>query len=674
VPPAPRLRRLRRYRHAGRRVIVLAVLLFAVLAAATAAIAVVAVVRDPTLVLRCDLADWPARRLPQVSFMTAADGHRFGALPAPRRREPVPTAQMSRWLPRATVAIEDRRFWQHGALDYRGILRAAVADVKHGAAVQGGSTLTQQLVRRRYLGSRHITLRRKLDEACLAIKLERRWSKARILETYLDTVFYGHGAFGVESAARIYYGRRAADLTLAQAALIAGLPQAPSDYDPLRHPHAARVRRDEVLAAMRHAGEISRARYRRAVAKGLRLRPGHRYGFHGPAAFTGYALREVDRRFGPRARFEGLHIRTTINRRLQRVAHRAITGRLRTPSDPAAALVAIDPRSGAIRAMSAYVPSGRHLHFNLASQGRRQAGSAFKVFTLTAALEQGIPLSSVWHGPPSLTIADRRCMTGTTFWQVHNFADEAAGTMTLLSAIAHSVNTIFAQVSLRIGVHKVVKMAHRLGVTSPLTPVCSLTLGPEGVSPLEMTSAFATLADHGMRHRPEALQRVKGPDGRVPERLRTAGKRVVAAHVADQATYALSSVVLSGTGVAANPGRPAAGKTGTAEDTKDAWFCGYVPQMAACVWMGYPQAEIPMHSVEGFEPVVGGSVPARIWHDFMVQALRRRPVLPQPTISRSAVQRISSIPNPGAATRGFPAGGTTTSPGRFPVKTIPGVR
>jgi penicillin-binding protein 1A len=667
--PQPRLRRRRRHRYEGRRVAVVALLLVGALAVATATVAVIVVATDPAAIVGCRLDAEHTRRVPRTSFMTARDGSRLGALPAPRIGEPVPISRMSRWLPLATVAIEDRRFWQHGALDYQGIARAAWIDAQRGRIVQGGSTLTQQLVRTRYLGPAPMTLRRKLNEACLATELAQRWSKRRILEAYLNSVFYGHGAFGVEAAAQTLFSRPARRVTLRRAALLAGLPQAPTLYDPLRHRRVALARRNEVLAAMHHAGQISTAAYRAAVSHGLGLHPGARYRLHGPATFTDFALHQTYRRFGLRARFAGLHVQTTLNPRMQRLADQAISRWLHLPSDPAAALVAMDPRDGAVRAMSAHVPSGRPMLFNLASQGHRQAGSAFKVFTLTAALYRGIPLSSVWQGPSSLTIPDKRCLNANGPWVVRNFADESAGTMTLLSAIAHSVNTIFAQVSQRIGPRAVVQMAHRLGVTSPLTPVCSITLGPEGVTPLEMTRAFATLAARGVRRTPTALERVTGPDGRVLKRLRAGGRRVISAGLAARATYALSGVVLAGTGMAANPGRPAAGKTGTAEENKDAWFCGFVPQLATCVWMGHPQAEIPMHDVAGFEPVVGGSVPARIWHDFMVGALQGRPVRRLPTVQSSAVQSVlgSGTPPPTATTTGAVTPGVTT-----PATTTPG--
>jgi penicillin-binding protein 1A len=600
-------------------------------AGAFTGLAIVMIVRSPGLVGACDLRSTRPYVFGRDSFVYAADGSRLGTVSTSRNREPVSLRRMSRWLPVATVAIEDRRFWRHGPLDYRGIARAALADLKAGHIVQGGSTITQQLIRDRYLHGGRMTLARKVTEACLAIQLGRRWSKRRILNTYLNLVFYGHHAFGAEAGAQTYFGRPARDLTLDQAALLAGLPQAPSLYDPFRRPAAARRRRNEVLAALRGARDISRVRFRRAAARPLGLQPGRRYGADRFPTFFDAALHDLVRRVGAqRARHGGLRVATTLQPRLQHLADRAIAGWLHRGSDPAGALVAVDPRTGAIRAMAVRAPGHERLRFNLASQSRRQAGSAFKVFTLTAAIERGIPLSSVWRGPSSLTIPSRRCLNANGPWVVHNFADEATGTMTLRQAIAHSVNTIFAQVVMRVGPRRVVAVAHRMGIRSPLQPVCAITLGPEGVSPLEMTNAFATLAAGGIRRDAHTLARVTAAADDAPA-AHPRSRRVLAPAVAAQVTSALRGVIREGTGRAADVGRPAAGKTGTAENFEDAWFCGYVPQLAACAWVGFPQAEIPLRNVDGFAQVVGGSIPARIWHDFMVAALDRTPVRPLPS-------------------------------------------
>ena len=628
-----RRRRARVRRHARARAFVLVTALLGLVVTGACVGLAMVFVDDPAALVSCDLASLHARTLGRNTFVSAASGARIGAVASTWNREPVPLRRMSRWLPRATVAIEDTRFWtRRGALDFEAITRAAVADLRAGRTVQGGSTIDQQLVRDLYLRSPAPTLSRKLTEACLAAQLEQRYSRRTILQDYLDEVYYGHHAYGVQAAAETYFSQPARRLTLPQAALLAGLPQAPTVYDPLRSPILARQRRDEVLTALRSTGKISAARYRAAVRHSLELHPGRRYSTAREQPFFEFARRELVHRFGRwRAMHGGLRVTTTLDPRLQSAAAGAIRTWLGRPGEPAAAVVAIDPSSGAIKAMAVNAPGHQGLEFNLASQSRRQAGSTFKTFALTAAMEAGIPLSSVWHGPSALTVTDRRCENGTAPWVVHNFADEAEGTMSLLQATAFSVNTIFAQVVLKVGPQQVVDAARRMGVQSPLVPVCSITLGPEGVSPLDMADAFATLAARGVHHRPDALQAVSGPHGTMLARLGTAGDRALSPSVADRVTYALSGVIRAGTGTAANIGRPAAGKTGTAESFKDAWFCGFVPQLATCVWVGYPRAEIPLLNLDGFGQVVGGSIPARIWHDFMSTAVAGLPVEPLPT-------------------------------------------
>ena len=638
--------RRRRPRHTLRRVVlwITGVLLLLVLLSAGAGVATVALfLKDPSRFVGCDLDSERPRARGEKSFMYARDTTPLGAIPSPWNREPIRLSRMGKWLPKATVAIEDRRFWERDrAVDYEAIARAAVANVRARRTVQGGSTIQQQLVRDRYLRNPRLDLARKLTEACLAIELGREMSKREILQTYLNGAFYGSNAYGVQAAARTYFSRPARRLALVQAAMVAGLPQAPSRFDPARHPAAAKRRRNQVLAALRDAGEITPRRYAVARRHPLRLTRTRRYRSIRYPAFFEAARRELVDRYGlRRARRGGLRVKTTVDPRLQRQAESALRYWLRLPTDPAGAVVAIDPATGAVRAMAVHAPGSRRLHFNLATQSRRQSGSTFKVFTLAAAMEAGISLGSVWRGPGTRRITDRRCRTGNEPWVVGNYADQAQGTMTLLQATAFSVNTIYAQVALRVGLSRVVSVAHRMGIESPLLPVCSLTLGPEGVSPLEMTNAFATLAARGIRHRAELLQRVTGPDGKVVHRIRHRGRRALRRSVSDRVTYALSGVVRGGTGTAAYFGRPAAGKTGTAELFKDAWFCGFVPQLAACAWIGHARAEIPMAWVAGFADVVGGSVPARIWRTFMepaVAPLRARP-LPTPNQSQLVVRR-----------------------------------
>jgi penicillin-binding protein 1A len=613
-------------------------LLAAVLLVAVACAAIVAAAVAPTVIAsQCDIRSLRPISIGTNSFVTAKDNSFLGTIPAKRNRQQLQLAQISPWLPKATVAIEDRRFWEHGALDYTGIARAAVADLKSGHAVQGASTLTQQLARNLYIGRPSETLSRKLKEACLAIKLSQRLTKREILAEYLNLVYYGNQAYGVAAAAQTYFSKRASQLSVVEAAMIAGLPQAPTAYDPFKNPRAALARRNEVLRAMEVNGDLAPAAYAWARARPLGLHPGSLYKqMHEPYFFR-YVEDQLVSRYGERlVESGGLRVRTTIDPRLQRLAQQSIAGILRLGSDPASALVAIDPRNGKVRAMAVYVPSHERLQFNLASQGHRQAGSAFKPFTLATALEHGISLYSGYNGPPQLLITDPRCNTGYQQWDVHNNADETAGYMNLIDATANSVNTIFAQLVTQVGPPAVVRMAHRLGIRSLLKPVCSITLGTQAVSPLEMTDAYATFAARGVRHDPQAVESVRTASGQVVPFPQTKPHQAVSQQIADEVTYALEAVTQKGTGTGAAIGRPIAGKTGTAESYVDAWFCGYVPQLTTCVWVGYPHREISMNYVEGYAPVYGGTIPASIWHTFMDGALRNVPVenFATPTIAQ----------------------------------------
>jgi len=603
--------------------------LLAIVVVGGIAAAVIAAVAAPSVIAsQCSLKSLRPISLGLNSFVTASDNSFLGTIPAKRNRQQLTLAQMSPWLPKATVAIEDRRFWEHGALDYLGVARAALADLRAGRPEQGASTLTQQLARNLYIGKAPDTLSRKIEEACLAIKLAERLPKRSILADYLNVVYYGNQAYGVAAAAETYFSRRASQLSVVQAAMIAGLPQAPTLYDPLRDADAALARRNDVLRAMLRARLLKPAAYRWARRQPLGLRPGTLYKTIHEPYFFGYVDQQLVSHYGQRlVESGGLRVRTTINPHLQSLAERTIASVLRTRTDPSSALVAIDPRNGKVRAMAVYVPSHERLQFNLASQGHRQAGSAFKPFTLATALEHGISLDAYYNGPPELVIPDRRCLNGINEpWLVHNNADEAAGTMDLIHATANSVNTIFAQLVSQVGPPAVVRMAHRLGIQSELKPVCSITLGTQAVSPLEMATAYATLADRGIRHDPQAVESVRTASGSVMPFPTTKPRVAVSQQIADQVTYALEAVTQIGTGTGAAIGRPIAGKTGTAERYVDAWFCGYVPQLVTCVWVGYPHREVPMGYVEGSFPVYGGTIPARIWHDFMSTALASVPV------------------------------------------------
>jgi penicillin-binding protein 1A len=578
----------------------------------------------------CSLSTLTPVGVGENSFVYAADNSLLGAIPAEQNREPVARAQISPWVPKATVAIEDRRFYHHGGIDPKGIARALWADISHGKVVQGGSTITQQLVRNLYI-SRERTLQRKLKEACLAIKLSHAWSKDRILTAYMNQVYYGNHAYGIEAAAQTYFSKPAKDLTLDESALLAGLPQAPSDFDPVHAPQRALARRDEVLRAMLVNGDITSRQYETAVAqRHLHLRPGRLYTRIREPYFFSYVLDQLNAEYGANTvRSGGLRVYTTIDPRFQRAAVTAIEQTLNLRNDPAAALVAINPGNGAIRAMAAVTPGVSGNQFNLVAQARRQPGSTFKVFVLTAAIEEGMNPSSTYY-----TSAPFRYQPDpfTPAWEVSTYDHTYAGTISVTTATLRSDNTVYAQLTLDVGPEKVAEMAHRLGVASPLDDhgayVPSIGLGSIPISPLDEASAYATLAAGGIYSKPMAIRKVVLANGKEdtdagwgkPQR-----KRVLSDGVAWEVEQVLQQNVLSGTGVAAYFGRPAAGKTGTTENHADAWFSGWVPQLQATVWVGYPKGEIPMEDVHGIA-VAGGTFPAQIWHLFMQSAVGNLPV------------------------------------------------
>jgi penicillin-binding protein 1A len=572
----------------------------------------------------CSLGSLRPASLGHNSFVYAANGTLLGAIPSERNRQPVALPQMSSWLKKGTVAIEDRRFYEHGGVDYEGILRALWKDLRAGRVVEGGSTITQQLVRTLYIPTHDRTIERKLKEACLAIKLSEAWSKDRILAAYLNHVYYGNHAYGVEAAAQTYFAKRARTLNLNQAALLAGLTQAPSLYDPVQYPHRALLRRDAVLRAMLENGDLTRREFRRAISdRELHLKPGNLYTRIREPYFFSFVRQQLADRYGERrVQTGGLRVYTTIDPRLQRLAERAISNTLYEPTDPAAAIVSIDPRTGAIRAMTGVIPGKQKNQFNLAAQARRQAGSTFKTFVLTTAVGRGIDPSATTYlsAPFHYDIPD-----ATDDWDVATYSHSYLGTVSIEQATLASDNTVYARLTLDVGPENVARTARLLGVRTPLDPVPSLGLGSIAVSPLDMASAYSTLAARGVYSRPLAITKVVLPGGTVDEHWqRQHRKRVISDGVAYEVTKVLEENIQSGTGIAAAIGRPAAGKTGTTDDHADAWFCGYTPDLATTVWVGYPQAEIPMESVHGIS-VAGGTFPAEIWHRFMAPALAGSP-------------------------------------------------
>jgi penicillin-binding protein 1A len=567
----------------------------------------------------CDLGALRPVRQADNSLVYGANGSLIGVLPAVENRTAVARGAISPWMPKATVAIEDRRFYRHGGIDPVGILRAFVADVSAGHIVQGGSTITQELVRNLYL-SRDKTLKRKVVEACLAIKLARAWSKDRILTAYLNDVYYGNHAYGIEAAAETYFSVPASRLTLEQAALLAGLPQAPSYYDPLHNPAAALGRRDAVLRALRRSGDITDAQYVPAAHdRSLHLRPSPAYASREPY-FAGYVENLLQQAYGAATvRAGGLKIYTTIRPRLQRAAVHALSGQLHDQHDPAGTIVSIDPATGAIRAMAAVTPGTPGNEFNLATTAQRQAGSTFKPIVLAAAVAEGMnPWATRYLSAPFYYAPLQ--------WRVRTYDGTYAGPETVAAATLHSDNTVYARLALDVGPDAITAMAQRLGVQTQLQPAPSLALGTGAVTPLDMASVYATLAAGGVYSKPLAIRRVVFPGGKVGggwgQPVRT---RVVPDWVAATVTHVLEENMLHGTGVGAHvPGRADAGKTGTTDDYADAWFCGYTPSLEATVWMGYPRGEIPMLDVHG-TAVSGPTLPATTWRLFMERTVDGSP-------------------------------------------------
>jgi penicillin-binding protein 1A len=604
----------------------------------------------------CDLNSLRPVNVGENSFVYAADGSLLGSIPAVKNRQPVTLTEMSRWVPMATVAIEDRRFWSHGALDYPGIVRALFANVRAGHVVQGGSTITQQLARNLYIKQPSQTFGRKATEACLAIKLARERSKRWILQAYVNQVFYGNRAYGIEAAAQTYFSKRARHLTLPQAALLAGLPQAPSVFDPFERPHQALERRDEVLRAMLANGYISQKRYAAAYAdRDLQLRPGKLYSRIREPYFFDYVRDELVKEYGANTvATGGLRVYTTIDPRLQRFALDAIKEVLPYSTDPAAAIVSINPANGAIRAMTEASPGNPKNQVNFASSARRQPGSTFKPIVLTTAISQGISPSTTYlsapfkYDPSGIGSCDT---DPPTAWCPETYDHTYAGAISIEQGTLRSDNSVYARLSLDVGADNIAAMAYKLGVRTDLHAregvyVPSMGLGSRVITPLDNASVYSTLAAGGIYSKPMAIRKVVLADGRVdkesgwgvPQR-----KRVIADWVAAEVVRILKENMTSGTGVGAYFTPESAGKTGTTDDYADAWFCGFTPALEGTVWIGFPAGEIPMRSVHGIS-VSGPTFPATIWKLFMERAVDYAPYPTEfPTPTTSPVWRSPSL-------------------------------
>jgi len=558
----------------------------------------------------------------ESSSVYAADGSLLGYVQSDIVRQEKPWRDLPVELRQGTVAIEDERFYEHSGVDPEGIIRAGVKNLTSGKTVQGGSTITQQLVRALYLHDPKQDIKRKIREAKLAQELEDEHSKRWILQQYLNTVPYGtvrgRTALGAEAAAQVYFSKSAKDLTLSESAMLAGLPQAPSQYNPFQNPRAALERRNDVLQAMADSGFVSQERATKAMEKGLGLKRSTKYERRREPYFFDYVEQLLIEKYGVAVyRRGGLKIHTTIDPKMQEQGRQAIESQLNQKGDPSSAVVSIEPKTGYIRAMAS---SGTYNDrtFNLAAQGHRQPGSSFKTMVLVTAIRQGVDPRRTFYTSKPLNLQ----IPGYGFWKVKTYDNSYGGNMDLVRATLKSDNSVYAQLDVDLGPKKVAETAKDLGITSKLEGVPSEGLGGlgQGVSPLEMARAYATLANGGKRHKPIAIRKVVFRDGKTDDSLgKSKGKQVVPDWVAYETTKILEQNVEKGTGTKAQIGCPAAGKTGTTDNFNDAWFVGYTPNLATSVWVGYPNALREMRAVHGIS-VAGGTFPAQIWGSYMNQA------------------------------------------------------
>ncbi|MFL5892302.1 MAG: transglycosylase domain-containing protein [Solirubrobacterales bacterium] len=600
------------------------------------------------------------------SVVYAADGSRLGYIQSDTIRNPVEGKDIPNILKEATVAIEDKNFYEHGGIDPEAIVRAAFEDLQAGEAVQGGSTITQQLVRNLYIQNPQDNIKRKIREAAMADQFESEHSKHWILNKYLNTASYGttdgQTAIGVQAAAETYFNKSAKELTLPEAALIAGLPQAPSEYNPLQNPNAAIQRRNEVLQALEDQGYISRKDYESALQSDLGLSRGYKYQEIKQPYFFDYVQQQLMDRYGVNTvRNGGLKVYTTINPTLQADAQAAVDNCSACASDSslAAALASVDATNGHILAMASSRAYSATSQFNIAANGHRQPGSSFKPYVLATAMSQGMDPDSTYYSsdsPMTLTLDD-----GTT-WTVNNAEGENEGTVDVRQATIDSINVVYAQLDLDAGSDNVKQMAEKMGITSPLDAIPAEGIGGLriGVTPLEQADAYATFADGGVHHPATAIAKVVFPSGKTDVPEEDAATRVFSDGLAYEATDILKGVITEGTGAGYTDfGCPAAGKTGTSEGLSDAWFVGYTPRISTAVWVGHPESR----DYTGY----GGPTAGPIWQSYMSAAHGSfcsdfpQPQSPfEPSSSWSGAHSVSS-PSSGSSS-GSSSGGTYVPP------------
>ena len=594
-------------------------------------------------------------KLQEGSTVYAADGKTvLAVLSGPQYRQPVRLDQISKTMIKAVLDTEDHGFYVHGGFDITSMVRALIHD-SSGAGLQGGSTIPQQLVKQLYLSPAR-NLSRKIKEAVLADRLEQKYSKNQILQAYLNTIYLGNGAYGVEAASETYFQEPASRLDLPQAALLAGMIQDPNGYDPILQPAAARQRRSEVLGRMVVYHDITPAQA--AAANATPLPSASPPPVTQNDSVSNYYVQEVRNEllatgsplgstYAERyaALFEGgLKIYTNLDPTMQAAAEQAVA--TDTPQNSGGfeeGLVSIDPSTGAVRALVGGTGT-TNSQFDIMTQGRRQPGSGFKLFTLLAALEQGYsPYDTVDSQSPCAIKfpGDNALVTKP----INNDTGAGGGVITINDATANSVNCAYIRLAHQVGLPNVIAMAHALGISETIPPYPSIVIGAVAVHPIEMAAAYAAVADGGVYHKPSFINHITDRTGQVIFNGLNPGRRVVSQQIAAEADIPLQAVVQYGTGTsAALPGRQVAGKTGTTNYNVDAWFNGFTPQLATSVWMGDPKAEVPIY-INGVA-VYGADYPARTWHDYTAAALASSPAEPLPQVPSSLLPPPKYVTSP----------------------------
>jgi penicillin-binding protein 1A len=637
VRPRPRLKKLR----------------LLLIVGGLSAIALLSTAFGMMMAVAADLPDIENRaefQKAQNSILYDRNGQAMGELTSNSGRVILKSSEISLSMQHAIVAIEDRRFYENSGVDLKGIGRALFQDVVERRAVQGGSTIAQQFVKTALAAQDQRTVFQKAREAALAFHLTRKWSKEKILTEYLNSIYFGNGAYGIESAARTYFGiqhdgcgstgkRCASELTPAESALIAGIVSSPSMYDPVANPQAAKKRRDLVLLRMYEQHYLTQEEYTRGIEEALPAKtdirpPSVRSTNPRAAYFVSWVRQQIADRYGARRAFEGgLRISTTLDVKLQEMAEQAVNTWLSAPGGPQASLVAIDNATGEVRAMVGGEDFATH-PFNLATQGQRQPGSAFKPFVLATAIDRGISPSSVWASKKLVvTVPGTK---GKEKYTVNNYEDSYLGSASLAAATAASDNAVYVQVGMKAGLKRVANTAKELGIRTPVSSNPAMTLGGlnPGVTPLDMAHAYSSLAAGGLRvtgtlgtakDGPVGIRKVAKRDDKsdVLDENKRERTRVLPASVAAETTNVLHSVLTTGTARSANLGAtvPQWGKTGTTENYGDAWFVGSSGSLTVAVWVGYPDRLKPMETEWRGEPVSGGTYPAAIWKQFMLTVM-----------------------------------------------------